>query len=236
MTARSLLTSGASGHPEKPSRIGLVVATNSIADVSHRTSNTGVSMRKTRRDFLRMAGPTCVISALAGAGGACLLNSGRGRDHYPIPRFVSLSPVGMPIPAAAEPAPDSHLVRRIKAISNVFEVGRPEPNYAYVEDLGDGRGYTVTQYGFCTYNTEVTRVIERYARFVPNTDLKRFLPRLPPLATGSANALSEFPAVARGNQGRCKRSRRRVRCARRPALPSSCAENCSRSWYAVAHQ
>ncbi len=146
-------------------------------------------MRECRRDFLRLAGGTCLITALAAAGGARLLT---------LSRSVPLSTGGIPVHRISEAGSDNDLVRRIKAISNVFEVGRPEPNYAYVEDLGDGRGYTVTQYGFCTYNTEVTQVIERYARLVPNTDLKRFLPRLPPLATGKADALSDFPAAWRG--------------------------------------
>ena len=93
-------------------------------------------------------------------------------------------------------ASDVDLVRRIKAISNAFEVGGSEPDYAYLEDLGDGRGYTVTQYGFCTYNDEVARVIGRYARFVPDTDLKRFLPYMPPLAAGK-QAPPAFPAAWR---------------------------------------
>ena len=100
----------------------------------------------------------------------------------------------MPVPPNAEPASDADLVRRIKAISNVFEVGGPEPDYGYVEDLGDGRGYTVTQYGFCTYNNEVAQVIDRYTEFVPDTDLKRFLAHLPPLSTGK-QALTGFPAA-----------------------------------------
>ena len=60
--------------------------------------------------------------------------------------------------------PDPDVARRIKAISSVFEVGSPEPDYGYVENLDDGRGFTVTQYGFCTYNTEVADVIALIAR------------------------------------------------------------------------
>src|SRR5690349_18329491 len=63
----------------------------------------------------------------------------------------------------------------IKAISNVFEVGRPEPAYDYVEALRDGRGFTVTQYGFCTYNDEVLSVIARIAGARPATPLRHFL-------------------------------------------------------------
>ncbi len=152
-------------------------------------------MNNARRNFLRLAGRTVLVSA-AVAGGAPLLVS--GRKHETVSRSIPLSTVGGPISHTAERMPDVGLVRRIKAISNVFEVGRPEPDYAYVENLNDGRGYTVTQYGFCTYNTEVTRVIQRYARFVPDTGLKQFLPCLPPLSTGKADALSDFPTAWRG--------------------------------------
>ena len=64
------------------------------------------------------------------------------------------------MPMGTAPLINPVMATRIKAISNVFEVGSPEPDYAYVEDLGDGRGYTVTQYGFCTYNGEVAWAIE----------------------------------------------------------------------------
>ena len=90
------------------------------------------------------------------------------------------------------------MATRIKAISNVFEVGSPEPDYAYVEDLRDGRGYTVTQYGFCTYNGEVSWVINRHAQDVPDTPLKRFLPFLPPLKNDAGTAgLGGFPQAWR---------------------------------------
>ena len=145
--------------------------------------------------FSLMSGRTDLLDIeLATASGARVLAAGPGHDL--IANSLPPRAVGMPVPPNAEPASDVDLVRRIKAISNVFEVGGSEPDYGYVEDLGDGRGYTVTQYGFCTYNDEVAQVIGRYSRFVPDTDLKCFLPRLPPLAPGK-QALTGFPAAWR---------------------------------------
>jgi chitosanase len=92
--------------------------------------------------------------------------------------------------------PDPDLPRRIKAISTVFEVGSPEPDYGYVEDLDDGRGFTVTQYGFCTYNTEVAEVIGRIVGREPDTALKRFLAKLPP-QDWDGDDLGDFAAVWR---------------------------------------
>jgi Glycosyl hydrolase family 46 len=135
-------------------------------------------MHKSRRDFLHLAGRTCVVSLFATAPAARALAAGPGHDTVAKPSPLSSNE--MPTPQSGIAAPDADLARRIKAISNVFEVGGPDPDYAYVEDLGDGRGYTVTQYGFCTYNSEVSQVIDRYAQAVPETRLKRFLPQLPP--------------------------------------------------------
>jgi len=93
---------------------------------------------------------------------------------------------------------DPALKGLIKAITNVFEVGKAEADYGYVEDLKDGRGFTVTNYGFVTKEREVAQIIARLVAKVPDTALKDFLPRLPPLAKGDdAKALKDFPAAWR---------------------------------------
>ncbi len=149
-------------------------------------------MSNSRRDFLRLAGggAASALTLLSTEAGATTRGSD-GAAKSPSSRLDS-----MPMPLTGTNTPDPALVRRIKAISNVFEVGNPDPDYAYVEDLGDGRGYTVTQYGFCTYNSEVAQVIQRYAARVPETPLKRFLAELPP-AKWSHQTLDEFPHVWR---------------------------------------
>ena len=150
-------------------------------------------MPKDRREFLRLAGGGCAASALAAVAS---IAHASGRGHDSVVKSIPTRLDGMPMPQNSANLPDPELARRIKAISNVFEVGRPEPDYAYVENLGDGRGFTVTQYGFCTYNSEVTQVIDRYAAQVPDTALKRFLPQLPP-AKWSDQHLGDFPHVWR---------------------------------------
>jgi chitosanase len=81
---------------------------------------------------------------------------------------------------------DPVLEAKIKSISNVFEVGRPQPDFGYVENLHDGRGYTVTNYGFCTSTGEVSGLIRRYAASEKHTPLRRFLDVLPPVEGGSS--------------------------------------------------
>lgn len=150
-------------------------------------------MPKSRREFLVKLGSAGAASALgalpSGADAA-------GADHDLSGKPDAGRLDNMPMPLDHPELPDAELVRRIKAISNVFEVGRPEPDYSYVEDLGDGRGYTVTQYGFCTYNSEVTQVINRYVAHVPDTPLKRFLAELPP-SKWTDQALDDFPHIWR---------------------------------------
>jgi chitosanase len=91
---------------------------------------------------------------------------------------------------------DAALKARIKAITNVFEVGKPQADYVYVEDLNDGRGFTVTNYGFVTKEREVAQVIAKFAAKVPDSALVDFLPRLPPKARGAdTRELKDFPAA-----------------------------------------
>ncbi len=88
------------------------------------------------------------------------------------------------------------LPARIKAISNVFETGNPQADYAYVENLNDGRGYTVTSYGFCTSTGEVSGLIRRYSMIAPDNPLKHFLAWMEP-ASASEERLGDFPAAWR---------------------------------------
>lgn len=80
---------------------------------------------------------------------------------------------------------DAEMIQRIKSISNIFEVGAPRPDFGYIEDLGDGRGYTITQYGFVTNELEAGWIIERYTELASDNSLTPFLPLLPPNASGT---------------------------------------------------
>lgn len=149
---------------------------------------------KSRREFLRFAGRWWASSTLVVALAPLARAAGPGHDQVTKP--LPFDGRGMPMPQENVPKHDAELVRRIKAISNVFEVGGPDPDYSYVENLDDGRGYTVTQYGFCTYNSEVSQVIERYLAHVPDTPLKHFLTQLPP-SKWTHQSLNGFAAAWR---------------------------------------
>ncbi|WP_240802371.1 chitosanase [Streptomyces sp. A0642] len=50
--------------------------------------------------------------------------------------------------------------------------------YDYIEDIGDGRGYTAGIIGFCSATGDMLGVVERYAKARPGNALERFLPAL----------------------------------------------------------
>ncbi|MFH9551373.1 chitosanase [Streptomyces sp. NBC_00377] len=50
--------------------------------------------------------------------------------------------------------------------------------YGYVEDIGDGQGYTAGLIGFCTGTHDLRTLVERYTRDHPGNALARYLPAL----------------------------------------------------------
>ncbi|MFF2098302.1 chitosanase [Streptomyces sp. NPDC058202] len=50
--------------------------------------------------------------------------------------------------------------------------------YAYVEDIGDGQGYTAGVIGFCTGTHDLLTLVESYTRKHPDNGLARYLPAL----------------------------------------------------------
>lgn len=50
--------------------------------------------------------------------------------------------------------------------------------YAYIEDIGDGQGYTAGIIGFCTGTHDLLTQVERYTKDHPDNGLARYLPAL----------------------------------------------------------
>ncbi|WP_405793334.1 chitosanase [Streptomyces sp. NBC_01506] len=60
--------------------------------------------------------------------------------------------------------------------------------YRYIEDIGDGRGYTAGIVGFCTGCGDLLKVVERYAAARPDGNvLKPFLPALRAVRGGDSH-------------------------------------------------
>ncbi len=50
--------------------------------------------------------------------------------------------------------------------------------YAYIEDIGDGRGYTAGIIGFCSGTGDMLELVELYTSRVPGNVLAKYLPAL----------------------------------------------------------
>ena len=50
--------------------------------------------------------------------------------------------------------------------------------YAYVEDIGDGRGYTAGIIGFTTGTGDLLEVVERYTELKPENELEKYISAL----------------------------------------------------------
>lgn len=50
--------------------------------------------------------------------------------------------------------------------------------YQYIEDIGDGRGYTAGIIGFTTGTGDLLDVVKRYTKLKPDNELKKYIPAL----------------------------------------------------------
>ena len=83
-------------------------------------------------------------------------------------------------------------------IISVFENNTPEIDYAYAENLDDGRGITAGRAGFTSATGDMLIVVERYTQLVPGNPLAVYLPRLRELAaqeSDSTNGLENLEAA-----------------------------------------
>lgn len=67
---------------------------------------------------------------------------------------------------------------RAEELTSVFENSTPILDYAYGEDLGDGRGITSGRAGFCTGTGDAILVVKKYTDLKPNNVLAKYLPEL----------------------------------------------------------
>lgn len=64
--------------------------------------------------------------------------------------------------------------------------------YAYIEDIGDGRGYTAGIIGFTTGTGDLLEVVKRYTELKPENELEKYIPALGKVdGTDSHNGLGD---------------------------------------------
>lgn len=82
--------------------------------------------------------------------------------------------------------------RRTDELVSVFENGTTTLQYAYVERLDDGRGYTVGR-GFTTANGDALAVVRAYTDAKPGNGLAPYLPTLQQLVATTSDDTSGLP-------------------------------------------
>ena len=77
--------------------------------------------------------------------------------------------------------------------------------YAYIEDIGDGRGYTAGIIGFTTGTGDLLEVVERYTELKPENELKEYIPELEQVnGTDSHDGLGDSFKKAWINAAQCE--------------------------------
>ncbi|KAI8147851.1 lysozyme-like domain-containing protein [Fennellomyces sp. T-0311] len=77
---------------------------------------------------------------------------------------------------------DNHTTKMAQLITNVFENGVTSIGYAYIEDIGDCRGYTSGYIGFTTGTNDAYMVVLQYLKQRPDSPLKKSLNELKKLS------------------------------------------------------
>ena len=86
---------------------------------------------------------------------------------------------------------------RAEQLTSLFENSTTELQYAYIEDIKDGRGFTAGRAGFCTGTGDFYEVVVAYTLKVPHNPLAPFLPELKLLAEKSSARTSRLPHIVR---------------------------------------
>ncbi|MFB7245729.1 chitosanase [Streptomyces populi] len=112
-------------------------------------------IRTSRRTLLTLIGASLV------AGAAPLIAS----------QAATASPAGLDDPAKKEIA--------MKLVSSAENSSLDwKAQYKYIEDIGDGRGYTAGIIGFCSGTGDMLDLVELYGRRKPGNVLAKYLPAL----------------------------------------------------------
>ena len=78
--------------------------------------------------------------------------------------------------------------KRCEEYTSIFENDTIELQYAYCEDIHDGRGFTSGRAGFCTGTGDAVVVVKKYTAKKADNPLAKYIPEMEKLAkSGSAD-------------------------------------------------
>ncbi|MFG1602785.1 chitosanase [Actinoplanes sp. NPDC049265] len=120
------------------------------------------------------------VLALRGTGAGYSLAEVQVYGPGPAPESRTIADPGWTVPAQAapltEPRPKELAQRLVSSAENSSLNWRGQ--YGYIEDIGDGRGYTGGLVGFTSGTSDMLEVVEEYSRRKPGNLLARYLPAL----------------------------------------------------------
>jgi chitosanase len=151
------------------------------------------------------------LKRLGGAGRYIrVLATQRGADSggYSLSEIKAYGPSAAPLPAVSpatgslasgldNPRKKEIALELISSAENSTLAWRHE--YGYIEDIGDGRGYTAGLVGFCSGTSDLLAVVEEYTRREPGNLLAAYLPALRTVDGSDSHAGldPDFPAAWR---------------------------------------
>ncbi|MEU5260951.1 chitosanase [Amycolatopsis sp. NPDC021455] len=98
------------------------------------------------------------------------------------PAFSSAAPApvaGVSVLAAGDLSAPAKKEIAMKLVSSAENSSLDwKAQYKYIEDIGDGRGYTAGIIGFCSGTGDMLELVEAYTNSVPDNPLAKFLPAL----------------------------------------------------------
>ncbi|HET6710810.1 chitosanase [Amycolatopsis sp.] len=98
------------------------------------------------------------------------------------PAFSSAAPApvaGASVLAAGDLAAPAKKEIAMKLVSSAENSSLDwKAQYKYIEDIGDGRGYTAGIIGFCSGTGDMLELVEAYTNSVPDNPLAKYLPAL----------------------------------------------------------
>ncbi len=147
-------------------------------------------MRATRRPAIVLIGLT---GAIAASLAACTVASPTP-PPVAAPAPASAAPSRAPLSDLADPALKEIAMELVSSAENSSLDWKAQ--YRYLEDIGDGRGYTGGIIGFCSGTGDMLEVVRRYTDAHPGNRLARFLPALEKVNGSDSHAGLGAPFVA----------------------------------------
>lgn len=106
-----------------------------------------------------------------------------------------------------------------------------QAQYGYIEDIGDGRGYTAGIIGFCTGCGDLVKLVEYYSKTAPGNNLEQYLPALRRIGSFDATHkgldptfVNDWKAAARDPKFRQAQDHERDRAYFNPAVSRAKAD------------